>query len=307
MAEVMAKSKEHKVCVSRHTSQLQKLIWLIQLLRQMEREKEDNVRHELNEAFDSIRDLLFAPVASTSNSAAETSKDPPAKEGSSPTDPLDGLETQDLDYDQRVRELAFDKRAKPKDRTKTEEELALEEKETLERAERRRQKRMLGLDSDSEGEDVPKKGKRRREADDLDDDLVDEDEEWAGIGVGLGDRRADDNNLGSEEESGEEDDEDSEEDEESGDDEGRPLGDISDHEDLTTKPNTKKVAPGSKSKELPYTFNCPSTHAEFLDIVNGIDDKDVSTVVQRIRALHHTSLTPENKFKLQVRLVLIIV
>ncbi|KAK0444311.1 nucleolar protein 14 [Armillaria borealis] len=281
MAEVMAKSKEHK------------------LLRQMEREKEDNVRHELDEAFDSLRDLLFAPVASTSNSAAETSKDPPAKEASPPTDPLDGLETQDLDYDQRVRELAFDKRAKPKDRTKTEEELALEEKETLERAERRRQKRMLGLDSDSEGEDVPKKGKRRREADDLDDDLVDEDEEWAGIGVGLGDRRADDNNLGSEKESGEEDDEDSQEDEESGDDEGRPLGDISDHEDLTTKPNTKKVAPGSKSKELPYTFDCPSTHAEFLDIVNGIDDKDVSTVIQRIRALHHTSLAPENKFKLQ--------
>ncbi|KAK0491476.1 nucleolar protein 14 [Armillaria novae-zelandiae] len=282
MAEVMAKSKEHK------------------LLRQMEREKEDNVRHELDEAFDSVRDLLFAPGASTSNSAAETSIDPPAKEASSPTDPLDGLETQDLDYDQRVRELAFDKRAKPKDRTKTEEELALEEKETLEKAERRRQKRMLGLDSDSEGEEVPKKGKRRREADDLDDDLVDEDEEWAGIGVGLGDRRADDNNLGSEDESGEEDDEDSQEDEESGDDEGRPLGDISDHEDLTTKLHTKKVALGSKSKELPYTFDCPSTHAEFLDIVDGIDDKDVPTVVHRIRALHHTSLAPENKFKLQI-------
>ncbi|KAK0499598.1 nucleolar protein 14 [Armillaria luteobubalina] len=282
MAEVMAKSKEHK------------------LLRQMEREKEDNVRHELDEAFDSLRDLLFAPVASTSKSAAETPIDPPAKEVSSSTDPLDGLETQDLDYDQRVRELAFDKRAKPKDRTKTEEELALEEKETLEKAERRRQKRMLGLDSDSEGEEVPKKGKRRREADDLDDDLVDEDEEWAGIGVGLGDRQADDNNLGSEDESGEEDDEDSQEDEESGDDEGRPLGDISDHEDLTIKLDTKKVTPGSKSKELPYTFDCPSTHAEFLDIVNGIDDKDVPTVVHRIRTLQHTSLAPENKFKLQI-------
>ncbi|KAK0206966.1 nucleolar protein 14 [Desarmillaria ectypa] len=282
MAEVMAKSKEHK------------------LLRQMEREKEDGVRHELDEAFDSLRDLLFAPVASTSNSVTETSKDAPAKEATPASDPLDGLETQDLDYDQRVRELAFDKRAKPKDRTKTEEELALEEKETLEKAERRRQKRMLGLDdSDSEGEGVPKKGKRRREANDLNDDLIDEDEEWAGIGAGLGDRQADDDVSGSEDESGVEDDEDSQEDEESGDDEGRPLGDISDHEDLTTKHSAKKVTPESKSKELPYTFDCPSTHAEFLDIVNGIEDKDVPTVVHRIRALYHTSLAPENKSKLQ--------
>ncbi|KAG7447628.1 Nop14-like protein [Guyanagaster necrorhizus] len=281
MAEVMAKSKEHK------------------LLRQMEREKEDNVRHELDEAFDSLRDLLFVPVASTSDSAAETSKEAFTKEASAATDPLDGLETQDLDYDQRVRELAFDKRAKPKDRTKTEEEMVLEEKETLEKAERRRQKRMLGLDdSDSEGEDVPKKRKRRREVDDLDDDFVDQDEEWAGIGAGLGDRQADDVS-GSESESGEEDGEDSQEDEESGDDEGRPLGDISDHEDLTTNTTAKKVVSASKSKELPYTFICPSTHAEFLDIVDGIDDKDVPTVVHRIRALHHTSLAPENKLKLQ--------
>ena len=41
----------------------------------------------------------------------------------------------------KVRELAFDKGSKPKDRTKTEEELALEEKEALEKVERTR---MLG-------------------------------------------------------------------------------------------------------------------------------------------------------------------
>jgi nucleolar protein 14 len=38
-----------------------------------------------------------------------------------------------MDYDKQVRELAFDKRAKPKDRTKTEEELALEQKRRLKR------------------------------------------------------------------------------------------------------------------------------------------------------------------------------
>ena len=36
------------------------------------------------------------------------------------------MDEKDQEYDQFVRELAFEKRAKPKDRTKTEEEIALE-------------------------------------------------------------------------------------------------------------------------------------------------------------------------------------
>jgi nucleolar protein 14 len=39
------------------------------------------------------------------------------------------------DYDQAVREFKFDKRSQPTDRTKTEEEIALEEKEKLEKLE----------------------------------------------------------------------------------------------------------------------------------------------------------------------------
>ena len=56
---------------------------------------------------------------------------------------------EDINYDQHVRELALDKRAKPKDRTKTEEELALEAKEALEKAERKRLQRMMGEDDES--------------------------------------------------------------------------------------------------------------------------------------------------------------
>ena len=68
----------------------------------------------------------------------------------------------DKDYDQHVRELALDKRAQPKDRAKTEEELALEAKEALEKAERKRQKRMRG-ESDSESDDGrPSRLKGRR-------------------------------------------------------------------------------------------------------------------------------------------------
>jgi len=39
------------------------------------------------------------------------------------------------EYDRIVRELAFEKRARPTDRTKSEEEIALEEKEKLEKLE----------------------------------------------------------------------------------------------------------------------------------------------------------------------------
>lgn len=39
------------------------------------------------------------------------------------------------EYDKIVRELAFEKRARPTNRTKSEEEIALEEKEKLERLE----------------------------------------------------------------------------------------------------------------------------------------------------------------------------
>ncbi len=270
-------------------------------MRQMDREKEDAVRHELDDEFASLRDLIFAPVASTS-----TVKDDVPINETAALDPLKDLVVQNADYDQHVRELAFDKRAKPKDRTKTEEELAREEKEALEKAERKRQKRMQGLDdSDSEDEGKSRKGKRRRgEADDLDDDFVDADEEegWAGIGTGLGETSASGALAGSSDEG----DEDEEGDSDEGDDgeesdDVDETGVISEQEELTTAPTkkSKKTKP-APTKELPFTFSCPSTHEEFLEVIAGIDDSDVPTVLERIRKLHHTSLAPDNKFKLQV-------
>ncbi|KAF8214185.1 nucleolar protein 14 [Mycena galopus ATCC 62051] len=279
MAEVMAKSKEHK------------------LRRQMEREEEDNVRHELDQEFDSLRDLIYAPDPSASGSNSV-----PLGIGSAPK-PIE-VESHELDYDQRVRELAFDARAKPKDRTKTEEEVALAEKEALEKAERRRRKRMLGLDeSDSEGEDGRTRKKRKRGGDDLDDDF-DEEEDWNGIGAGLGDQApaavgedADDSSAseGDEDEDEDEDgqEDDSQEDEEESEVEG-------DHEELiaSAKPSKKRKSK-APDKELPFTFPCPASHEELLEILDDVDNKDVPTVFQRICALYHTSLAPENKFKLQ--------
>ncbi|KAE9397779.1 Nop14-like protein [Gymnopus androsaceus JB14] len=288
MSEVIAKSKEHK------------------LRRQMEKEQGENVRHELDQAFDSIRSLLYAPnpSATGSNSAPLGLPGPSAIYASAAAAAASAETEKKADYDQAVRELAFDKRAKPKDRTKTEEELALEEKETLEKAEKRRRKRMLGLeDSDSEDEGKSR-GKRKRGGDDLEDDFEDEEIGWNGLGAGL----EDDQSQGEESDEGGDDEEEVEE-----------AMTMKETKETTTMmnrmtPSTTKMrksssnllkrAPTSsrkvKAKDLPFTFPCPSTHAEFLDIVETVDDKDLPTVVQRIRALHHTSLAAENKLKLQV-------
>lgn len=278
----------------------------------MDREKEDSVRQELDKEFDSLRDLIFkADPNSTGSNRIPIN---PLHEGPSNYQtpaPVANVELEDADYDQHVRELAFDKRAKPKDRTKTDEELALEEKEALEKAERRRRKRMLGLDSDSEDEDGKPKAKRKRGADDLDDDFEDE-EDFTGIGGGLeeatGDADEEDDEEDDEDESeegSEEEGEESEEDSGEEDTEGESEGEEGDPEDLVSVPQGKRdkiKSAGSSAKELPFTFPCPETHDDFLQIIDGIQDTDVPVVIQRIRTLHHTSLALENKFKLQVRL-----
>ncbi|KIY66708.1 Nop14-like protein [Cylindrobasidium torrendii FP15055 ss-10] len=279
MAEVMAKSKEHKV------------------LRQMEKEKGEEVRAELDDAFASLRSLLYAPVATSAPAASDAA---PETSEAAPADPTASvLLPKDFTYDLHVKELAFEQRAKPKDRTKTEEELALEEKEALEKAERKRKKRMAGLeDSDAEDDDKPRK-RRRGDADDLDDDFMEEDEAWTGIGKGLGEEE--------DEQASDEEDEDEDEDEDEGDSddsgaEVREDEDASDAEGLTTSapPSSKSSKRKAAAKELPFTFECPASHAQFLELIQDIDDNDVPTVVQRIRTLHHPSFAPENKFKLQV-------
>ncbi|KAJ7639482.1 nucleolar protein 14 [Roridomyces roridus] len=281
MAEVMAKSKEHK------------------MRRQMEREEEDNVRHELDQEFDSLRDLIYAPDPSASGSNSI----PLGVPGFAP--PPKPVE---LDYDQRVRELAFDARAKPKDRTKTEEEVALEEKEALEKAEKKRRKRMLGLDeSDSEEDEEGgrKRKRRKRGGDDLEDDFDDE-EGWAGIGAGLEDGEAQDEDDEDEEEGSEEDGNEEEEgEEEDGSDEEDSEVD-GEHENLTSALKPSKGKSKAPDKELPFTFPCPATHEELLEILDDVDDKDVPTVIQRVRALHHTSLHPDNKVKLQILISVLI-
>ncbi|KAI0268141.1 Nop14-like protein [Gloeopeniophorella convolvens] len=282
MAEVMAKSKEYKA------------------LRQNQREEADNIRHQLDQELDAIRGLLSGPDPLSGS----------LEKGLGPQ-PL-GAATKDHDqeYDRFVRELVFDQRSKPKDRTKTEEELALEAKLALEKAERQRIRRMNGEDDDEDSEDGrPRKRKRPVGGDDLEDDFHDDDD-WSGLGGGLksvsGSEEEDSADEDTDEEGEDEADEDTtDESDEEGTDENinRLSGDVQAASDSLVPlklSKTKGTQRKPDSKEIPFTFPCPSSHEEFLDIVDDIEDKEIPTVVERIRALHHPSLGAENPAKLQV-------
>lgn len=289
---------------------------MLQLRRQTEREQDDNIRHELDNQFSALRELIYAPDPSSSgsNSIPLGTREAVSNSLTDPDAVLSTVVNDDGDYDQHVRELAFDKRSKPKDRTKTEEELALEEKEALEKAERRRRRRMLGQDeSDSENEGTVK-GKRKRGADDLDDDFDDGQGEWDELGVGLVQTSAALSEESQEEEVEGDAEVDAEVDAESsenefsnqdaesdGDEFSQNSDGLNEHEDLVPLANSSRSKGKKAAKhELPFTFPCPGSHEEFLQIIEDLDDEDVPTVVQRIRTLYHTSLAADNKFKLQV-------
>ncbi|ORZ09154.1 nucleolar protein 14 [Absidia repens] len=319
MKELIAKSKMHKY------------------ERQMAKQEDDDIRAGLDEDLNDIRGLLNIekrkPLPSQNRLFAKTELENNRKleeEGDSKKDD-DDYE----DYDKALRDLAFDRRAQATDRTKTEEELAVEEKEQLEKAERARKRRMEGLDSESEdeGRHSHKRGNKKQrksgapQGDDLDDDYLDEMEgEKHQLGAGLTlddiqngayDLNADMESGDDEDDSGEDDEdddnEDDDEDEESeiddlegdempdfGDDDDDDMNELGQHGTVVKKHSkpTKTASSDTATGEIPYTFECPTTHSELLSIMDGLKVEDVVTVVKRIRVLYHVKISPSNKEKM---------
>ncbi|EJU06534.1 Nop14-like protein [Dacryopinax primogenitus] len=314
MAEVIAKSKEHK-----H-------------LRHLERERDDALRQTLDDEFGDIRGLLFSNqyaipsgdrdtlpnrASSGSNSIpiGKRTAIPIVQGGAEDGDhiPVQDEESKsDDDYDKFVRELAFDKRSKPTNRLKTEEEIAEEEKEKLETAERARLRRMRGEEDDGSDEEGHKKAKRRvAQADDLDDGL-DLGENSLGLDYGLGEGLGQEDEHDSESEEDEDEDEDEDDEEQSEEDESAfesdlegndspedlGVGETKEQAELSARPAKKTNPIKSTSKELPFIFPCPETHEEFLEIVDGLDGSQIPVVVHRIRVRYHPSLGVDYKEKL---------
>jgi len=248
----------------------------------------------LDQELNTIRSLLSAPDP--------VSESLEKKLGSQSVDPTE--EDPDQQYDQFVRELVFDQRSKPKDRTETEEELALKAKNALEKAERQRIRRMNGEDdAESSGEESrPAKRRRLIGGDDLEDDFASG--EWDGLGGGLESNLDNPSERGGVTDDSSDADSDASEDETDQDhDSGPPWGG---HTNASGSKLSDVERNGHQrlkaSNELPYTFPCPASHEEFLDAIEGIVEQDIPVVVERIRALHHPSLSPDNPSKLQVGL-----
>ncbi|TQS33132.1 hypothetical protein Golomagni_06533, partial [Golovinomyces magnicellulatus] len=295
MEEIIAKSKMHKY------------------ERQAAKEDDADMREILDKELPNIQMLLAA------------NRNAPKRGDENPASTIAGVERDafDKNFDLQVKKLAQDRRAKPADRTKTDEEIIEEESKRLKELEDKRQRRMRGesvSDSDEDSEDDKKRKKKAQEEED-----EEEEEETFGLGDGIKTRPTA-TELGFDDEddfvieddlvaSGSELDLAEDEDEDSDDEDGSDVdGADEDEDDEFTKgllneeesrnPVFKESATKSSEIEqgddegLPFTFNCPQTVDELLAITTKYPHQHTPKIVQRIRALYHPKLDSKNKEKL---------
>lgn len=293
MEEIIAKSKMHKY------------------ERQAAKEDDEELRVQLDKELSNVTMLL------ASTKANKRTEDPSGNT-------IVGLDRDafNKNFDLQVKKLALDARAKPADRTKTEEEIADEESTRLKELEEKRQKRMRGeevSDSDDSGDDKSApagngadeddedeedfglgdgiKAKTKPTAtelgfDDEDDFIIDDDLVASGSDLELiesGDDESDiDSNEGEEEEDEEEDDEFT-----------RGLLNEEEAKNPVFKATaTTADAAGGDEHGLPFTFPCPESLEEFVDVISKYNYDNIPKIVQRIRALYHPKLDSKNKERL---------
>jgi nucleolar protein 14 len=301
MEEVIAKSKQHKY------------------ERQAQKEDDEDLREELDKDLSNVLEALRGHITNSKKPQPEPVAE--SHKGDFGINPeraalLAGKSREEADkqYDTRVRQLLQDARAKPTERTKTDEEKAKEEAERLRELEEKRMRRMRGeveseseedikvQDEDEEDEDeeserddaaefglsmAPISGSRPEGVEDeddfiMDDDLVATDSE-ADISEASEDESAQDDTMAMD------------------DDDADFLKEVLPQ--TATKP--AKAVNGvldltltTRSSKLAYTYPCPRSHAELLDVFKPVPTDDIPTVVQRIRALYHAGLAEDNKNKL---------
>ncbi|PYH99527.1 Nop14-like protein [Aspergillus ellipticus CBS 707.79] len=299
MKEVIAKSKFHK------------------LERQKAKEDDDDLREELDKGLPDLFDMLRGvkpppkPEPPKDDLASMNPERAALLAGESPEDP-------EREYDQRLKQLTFDKRSQPTDRTKTAEERAEEEAQRLKTLEAERLRRMRGDESsedESEAEEEESEGgdsdaseesppddakafglqlptdqantRPELAVEDEDDFIIDDDLVETRSDASLSFIQSDEEMESAEE---------SEEDQDEQEDELINGFTLPEHKsgDESTAPNGTEE-PGNG---LAFTYPCPGSHEEFLQIVEDVSMQDLPTVVQRIRALHHPRLHSDNKTKL---------
>ena len=298
MEEVIAKSKLHKY------------------ERQQAKEDDDDLRAELDKGLPD----LFALMQGNARPHQPPAVPPTQNPGMNPDRLalLNGKDrTQaDKEYDERLRQMAMDQRAKPTVRTLTTEEKLQQEAQRLRELEEKRLRRMRGDTEDDEsehkesitgvsGEDGLDQGeedafglgpglvgqdqKRHLDVEDEDEFIIEEDLIASGSDVDVSD---DNESHASKDQSSD----DSDEREFvqgllSKDDVGREGFGSSKGQNGISKAN-------GSAGNLAYTYKCPESLEDFLSITKSVEIQDMPTAVQRIRALYHPKLAAENKVKL---------
>jgi nucleolar protein 14 len=292
MKEVIAKSKLYKY------------------ERQKAKEDDDDLRAELDKGLPDLFDLMRGIPPPQPAPKPEAPKEDAALMNPDRAALLNGKDRAeaDIEYDKRLKQMAYDKRSQPTDRTMTEEEKAQEDAERLKQLEAERLRRMRG-DEESEEEAEHVEGEEEADDDSLPDDakafgLAAVDEVRPELDVEDEDDFIIDDDLvemgsnadlsfdESEDEEEEEEEEDDSEDEELMDDEfTKSL------KDMDVKSVSGKAS-GNDDNGLAYTYPCPQSHDELLAILEDKSVKDLPVIVQRIRALYHPRLHSENKARL---------
>lgn len=299
MEELIAKSKLHKY------------------ERQAAKEDDDGLRMQLDKELQGIQHLLSTGINGAKRPDPQTQ-----------ISTIAGVDRNafERNFDLQVRQLALDKKAKPADRMKTDEEKAEEESERLKTLEDKRQKRMMGEDvSDSDEEEEDNKGNAANNGDAM-DIAEDDDEDDFGLGSGIKTRptatelgfddeddfvieddlvaSGSDLELDSEYESDEDEDKNGEHAAEPDydDDEFTKglLNEMEARNPVFNPDSSSSTADPNKRDEqgVPYSFPCPQSSEELTTVAAPYPHTSLPSIVQRIRAQYHPKLDSRNKEKL---------
>ncbi|PVI08031.1 Nop14-like protein [Periconia macrospinosa] len=301
MKEVIAKSKLHKY------------------ERQQQKEDDDDLRDALDKDLNDVLAALRGHMHKK-NSAPEPPKEEVKSDFSINPDRaamLEGRSREDADreYDTRVRQMLFDQRSKPTERTKTEEEKAQEDAEKLRSLEEKRMRRMRGEPTSDDEDEAPRK--QQGEQDDEDMESIHDDAAEFGLGApephsrpeGVEDEDdflLEDDLIASDSEadlaSDDESDDEAEVDDTMAADEDddflKSVMPESDKKPPKAVNGVLSLVPETSSSKLAFTYACPRSHEELLKVFKGVAIADLPTAVQRVRALYHAGLHAENKEKL---------
>jgi nucleolar protein 14 len=297
MKELIAKSKLHKY------------------ERQAAKDDDEDVREELDKGLPNIHELLRG-VGQKTRATFSTEISGMNPDRAALMDGTSKTKTE-KEYDLRLRQLAQDKRAKPTEKSRTEEQIAKERARKIQELQAKAQRRMQGVpeSSDEEEERDMKAGDDGAEeeddfglgsgikarptmaelgVEDEDDFIIDED-----LVASASDMESDDDSESSEDKNTGEEAEDEDDEFTKG---LLSAAEAKRPEFLTGAnapiPEVELPAENGVNGNLPYVFDCPQSHDELLEVFKDVDILDIPTAIQRIRALYHPKLSSENKEKL---------